>query len=155
MAGACGIPSSATAVSVNLTVVNPTAQGELIAYPVDELRPTASAISYRAGVVRANNAILKLGGGALAFFANQPSGTVHLIIDVNGYFQEGSFSREYNPLDLYGELEDIFGPGYLVSDQFFSTWSRKSEVQNEAICRSDSRVSGWGFTRLAFCPRSL
>jgi hypothetical protein len=43
MAGACGIPSSATAVSVNLTVVNPTAQGELIAYPADELRPTASA----------------------------------------------------------------------------------------------------------------
>jgi hypothetical protein len=27
-------------------------------------------------------------GGALAFFANQLSGTVHLVIDVNGYFME-------------------------------------------------------------------
>jgi RHS repeat-associated protein len=90
LAGTCGIPSTATAVSVNITFVGPTAQGELTAYPANEPRPTASAISYRAGLVRANNGLLKMGSGALAFFANQPSGSVHLILDVNGYFQEGS-----------------------------------------------------------------
>ena len=87
MAGICGIPSGASAVSVNLTVVTPTAQGELTAFPADEARPTTSAISYRAGIVRANNGVLKLGGDALAFYANQSSGNVHLIIDVNGYFK--------------------------------------------------------------------
>jgi hypothetical protein len=31
----------------------------------------------------------------------------------------GKFSGEYNPLDLFNELEDIFGPGYHSADQFF------------------------------------
>jgi RHS repeat-associated protein len=88
LTGACGIPANATAVSVNLTAVDATAQGELTAFPANEPRPTASAISYQAALTRANNGILKLGNGALAFFANQPSGSAHLIIDVNGYFVE-------------------------------------------------------------------
>jgi hypothetical protein len=38
MAGTCGIPSNATAVSVNLTVVDASVQGELTAYPANEPR---------------------------------------------------------------------------------------------------------------------
>ena len=89
MVGACGIPAGASAVSVNVTVVGPSAQGEMTAYPANVSRPNTSVISYRPGIVRANNAILKLGNGALAFYCNQPSGNAHLIIDVNGYFMEG------------------------------------------------------------------
>ncbi len=89
MAGSCGIPSGSSAVSVNITVVDASAQGEMTAFPANASRPTASAISYRSVLARANNAILKLGNGALAFFCNQPSGSAHLIIDVNGYFMEG------------------------------------------------------------------
>ena len=63
-------------------------KGEMTAYPANESRPTASAISYRVGVALANNGILKLGNGALAFYNNQPSGSVHLIVDVTGYFTE-------------------------------------------------------------------
>lgn len=92
MTGACGIPSNATAVSVNITVVDASTQGELTAYPATVSRPLASAISYRPGLARANNAVLKLGNGALNFYCNQPSGTAHLIIDVNGYFVEGAGS---------------------------------------------------------------
>ena len=75
--------------AVNITVVDATAPGEMTAYPADESRPTASAISYQAGFARSNNGILKLGNGALAFFNNQPSGSAHLIVDVTGYFTEG------------------------------------------------------------------
>jgi RHS repeat-associated protein len=88
LAGVCGIPSSATAVSVNITAIDATAQGEMTAWPANEPQPATSAISYQTGLNRANNGILKLGNGALAFYANQLSGTVHLVIDVNGYFTE-------------------------------------------------------------------
>jgi RHS repeat-associated protein len=110
MTGACGIPAEATAVSVNLTAVTPSAQGELTAFPANEPRPTASAISYRPGLTRANNAVLKLGNGALAFFANQPSGSVHLIVDVNAYFvEEGAGSVvAYHVYYPFGEEATAF-----------------------------------------------
>jgi RHS repeat-associated protein len=88
LAGVCGIPATASAVSLNITVVDATADGEMTAWPASEPRPVASAISYQAGANRANNGMLKLGNGALSFYANQPSGTAHLIIDVNGYTTE-------------------------------------------------------------------
>ena len=71
------------------TVVSASAQGEMTAFPATESRPNTSAISYRASIARANNGILKLGNGALAFYCNQLGGSAHLIIDVNGYFMEG------------------------------------------------------------------
>jgi hypothetical protein len=41
-----------------------------------------------AGATRANNAIAALGdAGDLTVLASQASGSVHLILDVNGYFE--------------------------------------------------------------------
>jgi RHS repeat-associated protein len=102
-------PAGATAVSVNLTVVGPSVAGELTAFPANEARPEASAISYRAGDIRANNGVLKLGNGALAFYANQLSGTVHLIIDVNGYFiEEAGSTVAYHVYYPFGEEATAF-----------------------------------------------
>jgi hypothetical protein len=45
-------------------------------------------MNWRPGQTRANNSIGPLGpSGDLAVRVDQASGTVHLIIDVNGYFQ--------------------------------------------------------------------
>ena len=59
--GVCGIPSTAIAVSVNLTVTQPAAQGYLILYPGDAAGPPlASNINFTPGLTRANNAIVLL-----------------------------------------------------------------------------------------------
>ncbi len=91
LAGLCGIPAEAQAVSVNITVTGPTATGYLRAYPGGVIPPLASAINFSAGQTRANNAILPLaadGQGTLTFEASlATAGAVHLIVDVNGYFQ--------------------------------------------------------------------
>jgi hypothetical protein len=89
MAGICGIPSGARAVSANVTVTGPAAAGNLRFYPGDAGPPLASAINFRAGQTRANNAILRVSGdGAAAIFvANDAPGAVHFILDVNGYFE--------------------------------------------------------------------
>jgi RHS repeat-associated protein len=109
MAGTCGIPSGASAVAVNIAVVDATTQGEMTAYPANEPRPTASAISYKAVIARSNNGILKLGDGALAFFASQLSGSAHLVVDVTGYFTEGAGTvLAYHAYYPFGEEATAF-----------------------------------------------
>lgn len=87
----CGIPSTARAVSVNLTVVAPTGAGFLTLLAGDQPLPATSTINFRAGQVRANNAVIPLagnGGGTLGVFASVGGdGSVHVVLDVNGYFE--------------------------------------------------------------------
>ena len=88
VAGYCGIPTTASAVSLNVTVVSASAGGHLRLYASGAPRPGASSINYAAGQTRANNAVLSLGAnGALVVYVGQPGGTVHVVLDVNGYFQ--------------------------------------------------------------------
>jgi hypothetical protein len=88
--GRCGIPSGARALTGNVTVVNPTAVGDLRLYPGDSGPPNASTINFGPARTRANNAILLLslsGTGTLAIRNDTPGASVHVIIDVSGYFE--------------------------------------------------------------------
>jgi uncharacterized repeat protein (TIGR01451 family) len=89
VAGLCGISATAKAVSINVTVALSTSAGNVRLFPAGDALPTISTINYTAGQTRANNAIIKLNSsGAMSAFAGQPAGTtVHVIIDVNGYFE--------------------------------------------------------------------
>jgi PKD repeat protein len=89
VAGACGIPSTAISVSVNATVAGALAQGYLQIYPGNIAPPGASAISFRAGQTRANNATVTMatdGTGTIGV-KNIAAGAVNLVLDVNGYFK--------------------------------------------------------------------
>jgi plastocyanin len=88
LVGTCGIPPNARAVSLNVTVTQPQAGGNLRLYPAGEPVPLASTLNYSAGQTRGNNAIVPLSAtGGLGARAAQPAGTTtHLIVDVNGYF---------------------------------------------------------------------
>ena len=86
--GICGIPSSATAVAINLAVFQPSNDGDLRVYPAGRSAPLASSINFRSGIVRANNAIVPLGtGGQISIQCDMPSGATHFFFDVFGYFQ--------------------------------------------------------------------
>jgi uncharacterized repeat protein (TIGR01451 family) len=86
--GRCGLPSSAKAVSVNVTVVSPSVVGNLRLYPAGTPLPTVSTVNYSGGQTRGNNAIVPLSAlGELAVRCSQASGTAHFILDVNGYFE--------------------------------------------------------------------
>lgn len=88
IANQCGIPVTARAVALNVTVVQSTAMGSLSLYPGGISTPTAETLYYAAGQIRANNGIIAVApGGDLAVRANQASGTAHVLIDVSGYFQ--------------------------------------------------------------------
>jgi hypothetical protein len=88
VAGHCGISPSARAISINVTVTQGGAAGFVRLYPANETLPLVSTINYSAGATRGNNAIVGLSPtGQLAVVSQQGTGTVHLILDVNGYFE--------------------------------------------------------------------
>jgi len=91
-AGRCGVPATARAVAINATVVGATRGGYLTAFPAGGALPATSVISFAAGAVRANNAVLAVspdGNAALTFFAGLSSSpaSVNLVVDVTGYFE--------------------------------------------------------------------
>ena len=86
--GSCGVPLTAKAVSVNVTVFQPAAPGYLTVYPDGPITPATSTLNFAIGQTRANNAVLLLGDGTGAIRARAVTNSaVHFILDVNGYFQ--------------------------------------------------------------------
>ena len=88
VAGSCGIPADAKAISVNIAVTASTAPGNIRLHPGGTAVPLVSSINFRAGQTRSNNAVVPLSAlGQLAAYLDQSAGTAHLILDVNGYFK--------------------------------------------------------------------
>jgi len=87
IAGQCSVPADALAVTLNVTVTNPTSAGSLTVYPGMGLAPGTSTVSFAAGRTRANNVTIGLIGGFVAVLDRQETGTADVIIDVNGYYR--------------------------------------------------------------------
>ena len=88
--GRCGIPVTARALAVNVTVISAPSTGHLTLFPGDATAPGASTINFRPGLTRANNAVVMLassGTGTLGVQCASPQGAVHAVLDVTGYFQ--------------------------------------------------------------------
>jgi hypothetical protein len=88
----CGIPAAAKALSVNVTVVPVSGAGFARVFPGDAAPPPTSTVNFPVGITRANNGVFGLsrsGDGSLSVLVNAGGGTgsAHVLIDVNGYFQ--------------------------------------------------------------------
>lgn len=87
--GQCGIPSGATAVSVNVTATATTAPGYYGLFPGNGFPFGTSVLSFGAGQTIASGAILELATDGTGTFGilNGSSGSAQFLLDVNGYFQ--------------------------------------------------------------------
>ena len=89
VSGRCNVPSTAWAVAANVTAVAPSTTGHVRVYPGGTPAPNASTVNFSAGQNRANSALLALSAaGEISALAALPSGTMHLVVDVVGYFTE-------------------------------------------------------------------
>ena len=86
LAGQVGIPVGATAVVVNVTATEPTASSFLTVWATDEDRPTASNLNMDAGATVPNLAVIPLALDGTVSIYNH-GGTVHVIVDVVGWYQ--------------------------------------------------------------------
>jgi len=83
------VPGTASAVALNVTVVNPSVPGFVTVYPTGAARPNASSVNYTAGQVVPNNVQVAVGsGGRINLFAS--GGCPQVIVDVVGYTTGGS-----------------------------------------------------------------
>ena len=84
------IPSNATAVSINVTAVTPSAAGFVTVWPCGVTRPLASNLNFVAGEVRPNGVIASIGTtGAVCLYSQAET---DLIVDVAGWFVGNSFA---------------------------------------------------------------
>ena len=88
LTGRCGIPSSAVAVSLNVTGTNTQGPGHIVIFPRGAVQPDVSTLNYVAGQTIANAAVVSLdANGGMTVIAGVSG--ADLIIDTNGYYGGG------------------------------------------------------------------
>jgi hypothetical protein len=82
------IPWTASAVAINLTVVNPSGRGYATVWPCGQQRPTASNVNFAPGRNIANMVVASIGtNGAICIHTHK---VAHVVVDVAGWFTGGS-----------------------------------------------------------------
>ena len=85
--GKCGVPATAKAVVANVTVTGPTTGG-FLGFHAPGLLAKAAAVNYATSQTRGNNAQVMLDDtGQVAVSCTQSSGSVHMILDIAGYYE--------------------------------------------------------------------
>jgi hypothetical protein len=86
-----GVPANADAVVLNVTVTNTTQASFLSIWPTGQPQPLVSSLNWAAGQTIPNAVTVKVGtGGNISVF--NPSGSVHVIVDVVGYYDTNTGS---------------------------------------------------------------
>ncbi len=86
--GTNGLPTRGIAGAVLNTVVTPDKAGYLKAWPVGEAEPDVSVMDFKADSWRDNAMVLKPGTDGKIRIRNGSSGTIHLIVDLQGWFAD-------------------------------------------------------------------
>jgi len=84
----CGIPSTAKAIVVNITSVNPATGGYLATFPGNAFPLGTTVINFPSLTTRSNNAVVGLATDSSGTFGiqNGATGTTNVVVDVVGYF---------------------------------------------------------------------
>jgi RHS repeat-associated protein len=91
VAGVAGVPTdNVSAVVVNLAVSDPASSGQITAYADGSPRPSTSNLSFVAGQVVGNLAIIPVGADGKITLYNNSTGTTNLIGDIQGYYESGT-----------------------------------------------------------------
>ena len=112
------IPVDASAVSLNVTAVNPTQQTFLTIW-ADGPRPLASSLNPSAGSPPVPNAVTTELSATDTFQIYNDAGTVNVLVDVNGYYEnhdhddryytrdevDGALASKANAADVYTKAE--------------------------------------------------
>jgi hypothetical protein len=100
--GNCNIPADATAIVANVTAVSPTATTFITMWPAERGRPAASSLNVAARQSATPNSLtvaLSSGGSMRAY---NEAGSVHLVIDVAGYFADHDHDDRYLQIEPIG-----------------------------------------------------
>ena len=118
------VPTTATAVVLNLTATDPTAPGYLTVYPGSSPRPTASSLNKKAGETRSNSVTVALPNNDLHTLDifNQ-AGSTQVVVDLLGYYDLNTGTSWYgyvSPERAYDSRDGgpdggVFAPGDTIT----------------------------------------
>jgi hypothetical protein len=93
--GNCTIPADALGVSMNVTIIQPSAASFLSVYPSDVGRPSTANLNWVPGQAPTPNAVVTRlsADGRVAFY--NLAGSVHVAADVNGYYVDHNHDDRY------------------------------------------------------------
>jgi peptidoglycan hydrolase-like protein with peptidoglycan-binding domain len=85
-----GVPATAVAVALNITVTDPTGDGFITIHSSDVAQPVASNLNFTTGQTVANMVTTAVGAdGDVVLFNGSPGAKVHVLIDVAGWYESG------------------------------------------------------------------
>jgi len=91
MPGICGIPSTAVAYSLNVTVIPSGTLNYLTIWPTGQPQPPVSTLNSLNGIIKADAAIVPAGAnGSVSVYA---AGPTDVVVDINGYFVANDSSK--------------------------------------------------------------
>ena len=134
--GNCGVAEDATAVSMNVTIVNPTSKSFLTVYPDFLDRPEASNLNWIAGQSATPNKVdVKLNAqGVVHFFNNR--GNVDVFADVVGYYTNSTLKELAAAIPEYERVEERL-PGPLAEGTIAGV---------DVDCPAGKVPLSWGFS---------
>lgn len=110
VAGLGGVPADATAVVLNVTATQSTTLGYVLVYPTGSPAPVASSLNFVANTTIANLVVVPVGTNGKVSVSNC-CGPVHVIVDVVGWYLQGS-GTGYVALDSpRRDLDTRYGNG--------------------------------------------
>ena len=110
VADRAGVPASAVAVALNVTVDNAVKDGYLTVWPCGVTMPTASNVNYKAGQTVPNMVFSKVGtGGKVCIYAD---GSTSVIVDATAWFGSTSAYQALTPERLLDTRAGAGPKGY-------------------------------------------
>jgi hypothetical protein len=92
--GSSGVPADAAAVVGTITVIGPTRKGGIVAGAYGgSRRPSVTNVSFVAGAAATAQAVVRIGSGRIRLW-NVSNGSVHLVMDVTGYYVGGTPTKD-------------------------------------------------------------
>lgn len=134
-----GIPTDATAVTMNVAIIEPTAASYLTVFPSDaNPRPLAASLNWVAGQAPTPNAVTSAlsADGKISFY--NLAGTVNLAVDVVGYYEPSTTG----PAGPRGDTGPAGPKGDTVSQVPKATSDRKATPDSPADRTDRARRSG-------------
>ena len=160
VAGRAGVPSVATAVTINVGAVSPAAKGFLTVFPCGDDRPLASNVNYEPGGVVSNSTTVQVGeGGEVCIYSDA---STNLIADVTAYVPADGTPVPFNPERFVDTREgndtidgEFAGEGRLDADETLTIdvagrGSVPEEVETVFLNTASIQADGRGY--LTFYP---
>jgi hypothetical protein len=149
LSSSCGIPTTAQAYSLNITVVPHGRLHWLTVWPTGQTLPNVSTLNSD-GRIKANAAIVPAGiGGSLSIYASDPT---DLVLDINGYFVAAAnqAALAFYPLPVCRVADTRSAPGVLGGPSMTATIVRTFPILAASGCGIPSRAQAYSLNFTAY-----